>query len=70
MKSIKKYPAISAPFTDLAKELNVPHYNFNIERSPEVKDEFHYYDDGHLNFSGAKIFSKKAAKIMQKHLNN
>jgi len=67
---IKEYPAISARFADLAKELEVPYYDFNIERIPEVKDEFHYYDDDHLNLSGAKIFSKKAAEMMQKHLNN
>lgn len=67
---IKEYAAISAEFTTLADNLNVPYYDFNIKRMPEVKDEFHYYDDDHLNFSGAKIFSKKAAEIMQKHLVN
>lgn len=67
---IKEYTDISAEFAALANEWNVPYYDFNIKRVPEVKDEFHYYDDDHLNFSGAKIFSKKAAEIMQKHLDN
>lgn len=67
---IKEYKAISAEFEVLANEWNVPYYDFNINRIAEIKDEFHYYDDDHLNFSGAKIFSKKAAEIMKKHLAN
>ncbi len=67
---IKEYAAISTEFDSLAEDLNVPYYDFNTNRIPEVKDEFHYYDDDHLNFSGAKIFSQKAAEIMQKYLDN
>jgi len=65
---IQKYPQISQQFADLAIEYDLPFYDFNLKRIAEVKDEFHYFDDDHLNLSGAKIFSKSAGNLIKKQL--
>lgn len=64
VKFIEEYQAIYEHFEALAQDLQVDYYDFNVERTAEIKDEFHYYDDDHLNLTGAKIFSKKVAKII------
>lgn len=65
---IKNYRKISAYFSAFAKGVNVPYYDFNIDRIPAIKDEYHYYDDDHLNEAGANIFSKSIAPILKKEM--
>jgi len=63
---IEEYQQIFAKFDSIAKKNNLPFFDFNIETMAEIKDEFHFYDDDHLNLSGAKIFSKKAGKLISR----
>lgn len=63
---IKEYKQISAKFGSIAKKNELLFLDFNIER--EVEDEFHFFDDDHLNLSGAKLFSKKAGYFVKRIL--
>lgn len=65
---IEEYQQIFAKFGSMAKKNKLPFFDFNIETMEELKDEFHFYDDDHLNLSGAKVFSKKVGKLMTKAL--
>ena len=65
---IKEYPQISNHFAEIAMRNELAFYDFNVKRIEEVKDEFHYFDDDHMNLSGAKIFSKSAATAIKRHL--
>ncbi len=65
-KQIKEFNDIYQYFNKWAAERKVPFYDFNIERIPALKDEFHYFDDDHMNYAGAKIFSAKAAEVLKK----
>lgn len=62
VKQIENYEDIFAFFERKANELNVPFYDFNINRIPELSDSAHFYDDDHLNLAGAKVFSEKLSK--------
>ena len=68
ISKILDYPQIHRYFKKLAEELSVPYYDFNWEREASIKDEFHYYDDDHLNLAGANLFSEAAAQILKQHL--
>ncbi len=63
---IKEYKQVFAKFGSIAKKNDLPYFDYNIETMAEIKDEFHFYDDDHMNLSGAKIFSKRVGKIMTK----
>lgn len=65
---IEEYPQISTQFGRLAKENELPFFDFNMETIEEVKDEYHYFDDDHMNLSGAKIFSKQVGSLIKKQL--
>lgn len=67
---IKEYPQISGQFKAFAEANKVPFYDFNTDRVEELKDEFHYYDDDHLNLSGAKIFSKSVGELIREIKDN
>lgn len=63
---IEEYKQIYTQFGQIAKEYKLPFFDYNIETIEEIKDEFHFYDDDHLNLSGAKIFSTRVGKILKK----
>lgn len=69
VKFIEAYEDIFKKFDDLAKQKNVPYYDYNIKRILEIKDEFHYYDDDHMNWAGAKIFSQKVGEQLKHQIN-
>jgi hypothetical protein len=68
VQKIKNYSKFSQYFEALASDLAVPYYDFNIHRVPSIKDEFHYYDDDHLNQAGATNFSIAVSKVIQDHM--
>lgn len=65
---IKEYRQISSKFDNIAKKNDLPFFDFSIERVEEIKDKFHYYDDDHMNLSGAKIFSKRVGSLVKNQL--
>lgn len=69
IQTIENYDKITEKFNTFAAAQGVPYYDFNINRIAEVKDEYHYYDDDHMNQAGATTFSKNAAPILKKYLN-
>ncbi len=70
IEKIQNYASFYQLFDDLAKELNVPFVDYNIDRIPKIEDQYHYYDDDHLNAAGAKLFSKKVSEDLRKFKNN
>lgn len=62
VQKIENYREFHLFFQELAKELSVPYCDFNLERVPTIKDEYHFYDDDHLNTAGALLFSKAIAE--------
>ena len=68
VQKIDNYKAIHYYFSDLAKELEIPYYDFNEDRISNIRDEFHYYDDDHLNAAGADLFSIEVAKLIKAKL--
>lgn len=68
VKFIEEYAAISTAFSDLATDLGVPYLDFNQKRTPEIQDQYHYYDDDHMNLAGAKLFSEQVAEFIIPHL--
>lgn len=65
IKNIKNYAEISQWFSDFGKREKVLYFDFSIDRILEIKDTEHYYDDDHLNFAGAKIYSKKVGELLK-----
>ena len=67
IESIENYKEITAEFAAFAAAHDVPYFDFNVQRIPEIKDAHHYYDDDHLNQAGATIFSEQVAPILKKY---
>lgn len=65
VEKIGNYQAFSTFFSNLSTQWNIPFLDYNIKRIEEIEDEFHYYDDDHLNAAGATIFSEKVAKVIK-----
>lgn len=63
VRKIKNYREISDHFRRLADKWQVPYLDFNIDRLPQISDETHFYDDDHLNTSGARIYSAEIARV-------
>jgi len=66
VNKIKNYRAFYHIFSELATEWNAPYIDYNINRIENLSDEYHYYDDDHLNAPGAKIFSATVVEYLEK----
>jgi len=66
VNKIKNYQAFYQIFSELAAKWKVPYVDYNIQRIENLSDKDHYYDDDHLNASGARIFSAAVADYLLK----
>jgi len=69
VEHIENYGEITDFFAEKAATFKVSYLDYNVNRIGELKDEFHYFDDDHMNLAGAQLFSKSIAQYLKIQMN-
>jgi hypothetical protein len=70
VKKVPTYDQFYQFFGNVAKRSEMDYLDFNLDRPATLKDSFHFFNDDHLNESGAAIFSHAVAERLKAYFND